>query len=274
MGYFKRFGDFCSAFGAFSAVMYVFRQYMETDFGELEALTEKLKYFFSNEPRRDYRFYLPLIALFLLSFALSTALHKYPHLTLAVSVLPMIQLITMFRADKLYERPMLYVVLSSVHIIGCLFECIRRDREDRHRRAALATDLLGLCVIGFCAYIMLTVKKADGIDFSKANIFQSQIYLALPLSAADTDIFKYTAICFGALVLLRLLLRDLYYLDAILGLAPFIATVYLWNSGKITLFGAALTALTLIYAVSRVSVMLLCKPKPHRVPEKSPKTQV
>lgn len=261
MGHFKRFGDFFSAFGAFSAIMYLFCQYMAFDFKELEGITEKLKYFFSNEPRKDYRFYLPLVALFILSFVLSTALHKYPQLTLAVSVLPMIQVIAMLDAGKLYERPMLYVIAASVHICGCLYECIRRDREDRRRRAAIATDLLGLCAVGFCAYVLISSKDILELDHQKANIFESLLYQEFAYEPPELTVFKYAAVSFGVLVALRLALRDLYYLDALLSLVPFVGLVYFWNSGKIDVFGSVLTALALIYAAARLSVMLLCRPK-------------
>ncbi len=261
MGYFKRFGDFCAAFGAFSAIMYIFCQYMAFDFKELEGIGEKLKYFFSNEPRKDYRFYIPLILLFIISFTLSTLLHKYPQFTLAVSALPMIQIIAMLDADKLYERPMLYVVLSAAHICGSLFECIRRDREDNGRRAAFATDLLGLCAVGFCVYALITARGIADLDHQKANIFQSQLSMLLSYSAPDLSIFKYTAVCFGALAAIRLILRDLYYLDALLSVVPLVGLVYLWNSGDVPIFGSVIAALALIYVIARFSVMLLCKPK-------------
>lgn len=261
MGYFKRFGDFCAAFGVFAAVMYIFSQYMAFDFEEIESLTEKLKYFFSNEPRKDYRYYIPLILLLVISFTLSTLLHKYPQFTLAVSVLPMIQIITMLDGDKLYERPMLYVVLSGAHIAGCLFECIRRDREDNARRAAFAVDLLGLCAAGFCVYVLITADGIADLDHGKANIFETQLWMLLSYSAPDLGILKYTAVCFGVLVALRLILRDLYYLDALLSLIPLVSLVYLWNSEKIPIFGSVLVTLAFVYAISRFSVMLLCKPK-------------
>ena len=46
MGHVKRFGDFCAAFAAFAAAMFMFRQFMGFDFGEVEGIIEKLKYFF------------------------------------------------------------------------------------------------------------------------------------------------------------------------------------------------------------------------------------
>ncbi len=258
MGYFKRFGDFCAAFGAFSAIMYLFCQYMAMDFKEIEGLREKLEYFFSNSPKKDYRFYLPLIAFFILSFVLSTCLHRHPEFTLAISVLPMLQAITMFDAEGLYERPMLYIVLSSVHICGCLFECIRRDREDGRMRSAFACNFLSLLISGFCLYILRISENIKDIDIQRSDIFKYKLWMLFEYDAPDMKLFIYAVVCFAVLALLSLIFRRLYYFDALLSLVPLIGSVYLWNSGRVDIFGATLVSLALIYAICRISVMLCC----------------
>ena len=261
MGYVKRFGDFCAAFAAFSVFMYLFCQYMAMDFKEIEGFMEKIKYFFSNEPRREYRYYLTLLVLLLISFAVSVIFHKLPWLTFAVSVLPMIQIIIMYDADEIYERPMLLIVLSSLHVFGCLFECIRRDRGDRRRRSALAVDIMGLAAAGFCLYILYISKDIANVEFEHISIIEKLLYYAVVYDGADMSLFRNIAICFGVLVTLRLALRDLYYIDAVLSLAPLGAVVYFWNRGDIPAFGSALALLTLVYALGRISVMIFCKPK-------------
>jgi len=261
MGYFKRFGDVCALFAAFSAFMYVFCQYMAYDFDEIVGTTEKLKYFFSNSPRKDYRFYLTLILLLLVSFIISTVFHKLPFLTLAAAALPIIQIVAMYDSERLYERPMLYLVLASVHAVGCLYECIRRDREDRGRRGAIATDLLGIVIVGFCLYVLYTSRGIANIEFENISLLELLLYNAFYLQTPDLSVFKYFAICYGVLAVLRMIWRDLYYVDAILSVFPFVASIYLWNSGKFAVFGSVAVSLTLMYAVSRISVMLCCKPK-------------
>ena len=261
MGYGKRFGDFCAAFDAFSVFMYMFCQYMAMDFDEIEGIVAKLKYFISNEPRKEYRYFLTLFILFVLSFVVSTVFHRLPFLTLAVSVLPMIQIIVMFDGEKLYERPMLFIVLSALHIVGCLFECIRRDRDDRGRRAALAVDLLGLVAAGFCGYILYLSKDIADVDFTHISIIERTLYSAVVHFEADLSIFKYLAIGLCVAVVLRLVLRDLYYLDALLSLVPLGICIYKWNSGSISVFGSVLVMLTFVYAIGRISVMIFCKPK-------------
>ena len=261
MGYGKRFGDFCAAFAAFSAFMYMFCQYMAMDLDEIEGIVAKLKYFISNEPRKEYRYYLTLFILLVVSFTVSTVFHRLPFLTLAVSVLPMIQIIVMFDGEKLYERPMLFVVLAALHMVGCLLECIRRDREDRGRRTALAVDLLGLAAAGFCGYILYLSRDIANVDFTHISIIEKTLYSAVVYFEADLSIFKYLAIGISVAVILRLILRDLYYLDALLSLVPLGVCIYRWNSGSIPVFGSTLAMLTFAYAIGRISVMIFCKPK-------------
>lgn len=261
MGYVKRFGDFCAAFSAFAAFMYLFRQFMGLDFGEIEGIVEKLKYFLSNEPRKDYRFYLTLFVLFAISFTVSTVFHRLPYLTLAVSALPMLQTVIMFDGNYLYERPMVFVVLSAIHSACCLFECIRRDKEDRGRRSALALDLFGLTVAAFCGYILYISKSIADVDYTKINVIEKTLHASVVYFEADLTWFKYIAIAFCVAAVLRFILRDLYYIDALLSLIPLGACIYLWNSGGIPVFGSALCALSLTYAVGRIAVMLFCKPK-------------
>ena len=261
MGHVKRFGDFCAAFAAFAAAMFMFRQFMGFDFGEVEGIIEKLKYFFSNEPRREYRYYLTLFLFFALSFAVSTAFHKLPFLTLAVTVLPMLQTVIMLDGNYIYERPMVFVVLSVLHSIGCLYECIRRDGEDKGHRAALALDLFGLSIAAFCGYILYASKGIADVEFEHISVIEKTLYSAVVYFEADLTWFKCMAIIFCALALVRLLLRDLYYVDAFLSLIPAAACTYFWFSDKIPVFGSALFALTVAYAMGRIAVMLFCKPR-------------
>ena len=256
----KRFTDFFAGFAAFTAAMYLFCQYMMFDFKEIESLTEKLKYFFSNEPIKDYNFYLTLIGLLLFSCVFSILFHKLPFLTFAISALPMIYIISMLKTGNIYdERPMLYVVLGAIHMGGCLFECIRRDREDRHRRSAIATDLFAAVVVLFCLYVFYTKKILPETEFLELDYLQRRLYYVY--EEIDFTVFRNVAICYGVLALFRLIHRDLYYLDAILSLVPFFMLCSMWMTDKIPIFGEVLVMLSASYAVARIAIMLFCKPK-------------
>lgn len=259
MNIFKRFGDFCAGFAAFSAIIYLFREFMAySPEGEVSVL-EKLKLFLSFEPRRDYRFYLPMIGLFLLSLAISLLFHKRPYLSFAASVLPMLQVLTLFISEKLYERPMLYLILAIGHMAGCLWECIRLDRTKSGRRAALGVDLCGLVGVGLCLRILREVKLVGEMETVDMSLFQRKILAGL--EEADLTVFYVTAALLGGTILVRWLLRDLYYLDALLALPLPVYTIYLWEAGRIPFHGSILSAVCITYALARLVVMLSCKPK-------------
>ncbi|MBE6547060.1 MAG: hypothetical protein E7668_06455 [Ruminococcaceae bacterium] len=259
MSYFKRFGDFCAGFAAFSAILYVFREFMEFTPKETVPLLEKLKLFFSDEPRREYRTYLILIGLLLLSLLISLLLHRFPYLSFATSVPPLLHIMLMYDAGLLYERPMLYFVLGGVHACGCLAECIRRDREDRRRRAAIAADLCGLVGMGLCGYVLRITPTIPDVPYGELNFFERQMYFSA--AQADLTLFRRLLILLAVTVALRWLLRDLYYLDAALAVGLFGYTLYHFYAKAFPFFGSMLLMLTAVYALSRVVIMLSCKPK-------------
>ena len=259
MNYFKRFGDFCAGFAAFSAVIYLFREFMAYTTEEELGLLGKLKSFLSFEPRKDYRFFLPLIGLFLLSLIISLLFKKHPYVSFAVSVLPLLRVISMFVSEKLYERPMLYVILGAIHVAACLWECVRLDRARSGRRAALAADLCGLVGLGLCLYTLRQTRVVTEMESVDLSFFERKIYTGL--EGADLTVFWVTAALFGVTVLLRWIWRDLYYLDALLSLPLPVYTIYLWEAGKIPFHGSMLCTICVVYALARVAVMLSCKPK-------------
>lgn len=259
MSYFKRFADFCAGFAIFSAVIYLFRQFMAYTPKEEVSLLQKVKLFFNNGARMDFKEYVPLILLLLLSFVVALAFHRLPYVCFAVSALPLLQVISMYTSDRLYERPMLYVILVGMHSLGCLAECVRRDREDTRRRSALGTDAVGLLAIGFCLYVLRLIPKLATMELVKMNLFEKKIFFSL--DQANTSIFWKLAILYAAAVLLRWLLRDLYYLDAAIAIIPFGYTLYLWHGGQIPFHGAFLVTFATVYLIARLIVMLSCKPK-------------
>ena len=266
MSYFKRFTDFCVGFSLLAALLYLFRQFMAYTPKDDVSLTEKLKLFFSNGPRMSYECYLPLLLLLTLSLVVTLAFHKRPFVCFTVSVLPLLQLLFMYKADRLYERPMTYIVLAAVHSLGCLVECIRRDREDGGRRAALAADGAGLLAIAFGLYILRMIPRIADAAFADLNFFEKKAYFSA--ENADTSFFWRLAILYAAILLLRWLLRDLYYADAALALIPFGYTLYRWHAGTIPFHGSIFITLAAVYLLARLAVMLSCRPKTAYVRDK------
>ena len=261
MGQFKRFGDFCAAFGSFAAFMYLFRQYMGYNFKEIEGIFEKLKFFLSDQPTKEYRFIFGLFLSFLISFVISCAFHKLPFVALGASVLPLAMTVIMFDGEYIYERPMVFVVMSVIHVVGCLFECIRRDRADRGRRAALGLDILGLLSAAFCGYVLHISKEIEALELPEANVIESTLYYAVTRLEADLSFLKYFAVALCVSVAVSLILRDIYYIDAAVSTALAVFTVYKWSLGEISVFGSALCAIAVSYAIGRVAVMLTCRSK-------------
>ncbi len=260
MSYFKRFTDFCAAFAAFVGIIYIFGRFMSYGFKEdIEGTVEKLKFFFSVEGSVDYMPYIMLIGFFIISFAFSCIFHRLPYLTLCVSALPLMYTVTMIAHNKLYDRPALFVFLGVAHMCGCLFECIHLDRADRGRRAAIACDLLSLMAVVFCLYVFYMDKNIDNIEFKEQSFFQHCFYSLR--ERVDTVLFKRAAICFTILPLIRLLHRDVYFIDAALSLIPCAYFIYLWNTDKIPLFGEVLAVASVALLLGRLSIMLLCSPK-------------
>lgn len=259
MSCFKRFTDAGAVFAAISALIYTFCEFMGYKFESTLSMTEKVKLFLSDEPERTYRFYLPLVAAFIISFILSVAFHKFPHLTLAVSALPLTLTLTMFSRSMLYERPMLYVILAVAHSVGCLYECIRRDRLEGGRRGAIACDLLAICVSFFLIYVTKISESALPSDALSMNVITSILHGHE--GAIDVAVLERLALFLAVCVAVRLIGRDLFYLDAALAGILLVWTVYVWNIGRISILGGVITVLVAVYAISRISVMLLCRPK-------------
>ena len=257
MSNFKRFTDICAGFAAFTAAMFVFCGYMGYDFKEIESMKEKIKLFL--EPELGYSFFIPLILLFLFSCLFSLIFTRVPYLTVAVSVLPLSYTFVLFTDGRIKEYPMLYIILGSIHVLGCLLECIRMDKEDRGCRAALGIDLIALMAVLLVVYLYRTAGKLDAVEPEKMNLIQRKLYEIK--DGLDLSVFRSTAIMLAISALLRVIWRDLYYIDAAISIFPLIITIFKLTTGKVPVFGAALMALIVVYTVGRVTVMIFCKPK-------------
>ncbi len=263
----KKFSDTCAGFAAFSAFMYVFCQFMAYDFGDSESTIENIKFFLLEYTEKNYSFYISLIALFMFSCAFSVALNRFPHVTLCVSVLPLAFSVAMLVGKNLYERPMLYVILAAVHVFGCFYECIRRDREDGKARASLACDLLALVIVIFSVYIIILSRFN-----AEANEFRFDLLMLLPSEkfdlfkaflagkeGIDLEVFIFSIIFFSALPIIRQIVGRLYFIDAALSLIPLIYLAVEWNSGFIPLFGEVLVVLAFTYSAARFAIMMFCR---------------
>ena len=257
MSNFKRFSDICAGFAAFSAAFYVFCQYMGYDFKEIDSMKEKIKLFL--EPERGFSFFLPLILLFLFSCIFSLIFTKLPYLTLALSVLPLAYTLIMFADDRIKEYPLLYLVLGLIHVFGCLYECIRMDKSDRGCRAAIGIDLIALMTVLFVLFVYRTAGRLEGTEPEKMNLIQRRLFEFK--DGLDLSMFKSTAIMIAVPPILRIIWRDLYYIDAAISLIPLTVTLRRFGAERFPVFGEVLVAFVSVYAIGRIAVMIFCKPK-------------
>ena len=155
MSYFKKFGDFCSGFSAFTALIYLFRQFMTFDFGEETlGMIEKLKLFFSKTAQFQNYCMLVLATTFVLSVIGGRVFAKLPYLAIVFCLPPIGVSIYMIRAELISEYPMLYAILGVVALISATVDCITADRRDGGRRCAYAGDVTSLCFSAFCFFVV------------------------------------------------------------------------------------------------------------------------
>ena len=123
----------------------------------------------------------------------------------------------------------------------------------------MGVDLFGVSASAFCGYVLYISRGIADIDSEKINIIEKTLYTAVVQLEADISYFKTFIIVFLVLAIIRIALRDIYYIDAILSSALAIATVYMWNAEKISVFGAVLCFMAVLYAIGRIAVMLFCR---------------
>lgn len=265
MSVFKKFTDFCGGIAAFSAIFYLFREFMSFQpRDEVESLIQKLKLFLSDEPQLEYRPYLLLILLFLVSLTLSLIFHRLPYLAFPVSLLPLACATDMLSRKEIYEYPMLYVILGALHTFGILWECIRRDREDLRQRSALALNLGDALVAGVSFLIWSRPRVLEGVTPTEAKFFDRIPMYALQ-KGESFAVFKTAAIVFLVLGLIGFLLWELHYLHALFAIGASVYMLVLLARESFAVYATALPTLAIALAVGRLAVMLSCKPSERKM---------
>ncbi len=248
MRYFKKFGDFCSGFAAFAILIYLFRQFMtfEPSVKADEALQnpadigalEKLKYFLARDVQLENYFLCLLAMSLIVSVIAGVIFKKLPYIAVLFTVCPMLLTVYMLGKSYIDEYPELILILTSISFIACLYECIRRDREDGGCRIGIAGDML--CV-AISAFFMMLKSKAEkfaalGEDFDTLGLglFDKEIHDAVKgASDFDGSLLLAFAVIYLSLVVVRVCLRDIYFIDFLLTLPAFCMLVYYWNTGAL-----------------------------------------
>ena len=247
MSLFKKFTDFCAGFAVFGALLYLLRSFMTFMKDEELSMLAKLKEFVSKENANNYRAYAILAILFTASLFIGLLLKKFPFVALAVSSVPMVFSIDYFAASRLDNRPMLFVALGAIHVVGCLFECIICDKEKRFGKlnctfiaGVISTFACGALSI-FTAYrlsaMQSLVKNADPDTFNltKLSYFDAEIYNALKDASAngqstDSDQLILLAVMYVVVLIVTLFIGEIFFIDLTFSLIPLVSAAYCYSS--------------------------------------------
>ena len=227
MSNFRKFTEFCAFLSAFTALMYVFREYMGYHFEDnVEGFKAKLKIFFANTAtQKDYTSYLFLAALIILAILVSLIFKRLPELSFFFSALPFFFTIYLYDADKLYEKPMIFICLSILQITGNLYDVLKLSRSGRRYSTvftsfvASALPLLVSLTVIWRAELVLNRPLPEKLyNFDRLILVYSD--------TLDLKLFKIIAIMYGIILLLSIILRGVHFIDLALSIVPLCFVIY------------------------------------------------
>ena len=252
MSAFKKFCNFCAGIALFVGVFFVFREFMSFSVEDDPALREKWA-FFLIEAERDCRPMLGLIGLLALALLVGILFHRLPFVGFAFATLPFLQALSMLRDGVLYERPMLYLLLGALPIVGNLFDALHRDSLDGRHRAFLLGNVSSLLVLGFCLLILwrLDVVK-DATDVHGLRRFDQTVFASLE---HDLAFLKQYAVLYGIGIATSLLFCGAYWMDVTLAALPLGIAFPRWIMGTLGPHGELLLALMILCLVCRLALM-------------------
>ena len=224
----------------------------ETDAG-------KLKTFLSVDRPENYRGYVIMVALFLLSVLVGRIFERLPYVTLAVSLLPLYQTVNLFSTGKIEKFPILYLLFAILHTVGSVSHALVLDREDGKRRGFISANLLGAMM--FAGGIWAWRRAEELLDYEDIFTVEgiSKVELNLASAAADGahkflwNIAAIVLVC----VVISLILRDIYFIDAILAAVPLVYAVHkVLIAEKLVIFEELTLILCALYFVTRVALVV------------------
>ena len=267
MKYLKRFTDFCGGFAAFCAIIYSMGQFIMYNPSVEMGTVEKVKHFFFGDYSRNFNAYVVMIALLFASVAIGTIFERFPFVSLSLSALPFLWISFMLASGWLYERAMLYVVLSLVHMSGSIIYALMLDKVDGKRRAYWCVNSFGALIGGLCLAIW---KKSEIIrattftdeELKELSDIDSEIFMGLEGDSARILLVVGAMLLVGVLV--SLILRDVYYIDVILCAVPCVYSLKAFFAEKLTMFGGVVFFAVTVCFAFRILVMIsepMRKPK-------------
>lgn len=265
MSYFKRFTNFCAGFTAFHAIIYLIGQFMSFNPTGDPNMTEKIKLFLAPDHQKSHREYLVLIILLVLSAVAGRIFERAPYISLVISLAPLAKILLLFGDEKLFDRPMLYIILGLLHVSGNVIHAVILDRADGRRRAAICVHIFGICAFAASLWLMRQAKELLSLEEEAvAELGRLDLTVLAGAENGAHEIILKLGIFILSSVTLSIILRDIYFIDAILSILPFGYCVYLIATGKLTLFPAIILAATFLYFSFRL-LLLFAEPMAKRI---------
>ena len=136
--------------------------------------------------------YIGIVGAFSISLIANIFSRKSPFVGLAFSLLPLWYLINCFSEKMLTgKNPMLYVLLSLVHLAGALIYTVQwvSDREPAFSRATpcgIGASVISVVYFGLCALVRFDEKYGEPLFYLRAGI----IFVALCSAFAALIFYK------------------------------------------------------------------------------------
>lgn len=266
MNYFKRFTNFCGGFVAFAAILHLIGEYMSFKLPE-DAEMSKIRTFLSAERPEEYRGYVIMIALFVLSAALGRIFERLPYVTLAVSLLPLYQTVNLFSLGKIEKFPILYLLLAILHTVGSIVHALVLDRCDGKRRGFICATELGLAMAAAGAWLYRKACELSVYEDPETveGLSKTEIRIATAAHEDFQNLIMNIAVMIAVSVFVSLILRDIYFIDAIISAVLLFAVSKVVIGGHVLVFAELTLILCALYFGTRVALLVF---EPMREPKK------
>ena len=258
MSNFKKFTEFCAGIAAFTALMYVFRQFMAFDPEDVESKKEKLKLFFAPEMNKDYRSHVLLAVLFIAAILCALILKRLPYVSFVFSAMPLFFAVYLFNGNKIYERPMLYIVLAALQVVGNIYECMLLDRSDGKHRAFILANFATALAAGFCLLVKWRERALGLITPDKLHPFDKTI--SFYARDYDMSLFYIVAAMCAIAIIVSLILRGVYFVDLALSLVPLVYVLIKFTTEELGPHGDILATAVLVATVCRLALTVSGEP--------------
>lgn len=276
MSYFKKFTDLLAGIATFITSVFLISRYMEyTPPNPEDVIDEglevksKLENFLFVQMSTEYRQYIILIALLVLSLVVSRFLKKYPAVSFCISALPLCQVMNMFRNQLIYEYGGLILVLCVLHVVGTFYDAVYLDKTDNKKRTFVAVTLWGVISGAACFVARKLCFFADDYraQYLAGELLEDETKLDRTLkvfgfrvlTAGPDDEEKVIMTIMVLLlvsVVVSVILRGVYFIDVIAAAIPFVYGIYCWHARKLVCAPMLVLIPLAIYFFARVGLFI------------------